>query len=36
MNYIVEVGSGGMIYIPSFITIRSGIRILLSGIHTVM
>jgi hypothetical protein len=26
MKYVVEMGSGGMIYIPSFIKIGSGIE----------
>jgi hypothetical protein len=29
MKYFVEMGSGGMIYIPSFVIIGSGIRPLL-------
>jgi hypothetical protein len=36
MNYGVEMGSGAMIYIPSFIKIGSGIQKLIGGIprHT--
>jgi hypothetical protein len=26
MNYAVEMGSGGMVYMPSFIKIASGIQ----------
>jgi hypothetical protein len=33
MKYTVEMGSGAMIYIPSFIKIGSGIQKLISGIH---
>jgi hypothetical protein len=36
MKYAVEMGSGGMIYIPSFIKIGSSIQILIRvgwGIH---
>jgi hypothetical protein len=33
MKYAVEMGSGAMIYIPSFIKIGSGIGKLLGGIH---
>jgi hypothetical protein len=33
MKYAVEVGSGVMIYIPSFIKIGSGIQKLVGGIH---
>jgi hypothetical protein len=33
MNYAVEMGSGAIIYIPSFIQIGSGIQNLLRGIH---
>jgi hypothetical protein len=29
MKYIVEMGSGGMIYVPSFMTIGFGIQVLL-------
>jgi hypothetical protein len=31
MNYSVEMGSGGMIYIPSFIKIGSAIQKLIGG-----
>jgi hypothetical protein len=37
MKYAVEMGSGAMIYIPSFIKIGSGIQKLIEGgknIHT--
>jgi hypothetical protein len=33
MKYVVEMGSGAMIYIPSFIQIGSGIQKLIVGIH---
>jgi hypothetical protein len=33
MNYTAEVGSGAMIYIPSFIKIGSAIPKLIGGIH---
>jgi hypothetical protein len=33
MKYIIEMGSGAMIYIPSFIKIGSGIQKLIGGIH---
>jgi hypothetical protein len=33
MKYAVEMASGGMMYIPSFITIGSGIQKLLGEIH---
>jgi hypothetical protein len=33
MNYSVEMGSGAMTYIPSFIKIGSGIQKLIGGIH---
>jgi hypothetical protein len=33
MNYAVEMGSGIMIYIPSFIKIGSGVKKLTGGIH---
>jgi hypothetical protein len=33
MKYAVEVGSGAMLYIPSFIKIGSGIQKLIEGIH---
>jgi hypothetical protein len=31
MKYAIEMGSGAMIYIPSFITIGSGIQRLVGG-----
>jgi hypothetical protein len=31
MNYVVEMGSGAMIYIPSLMKIGSGIQSLLRG-----
>jgi hypothetical protein len=31
MKYAVEMGSGAMIYIPSFVKIDSGIQMLLGG-----
>jgi hypothetical protein len=34
MEYTAEMVSGGIIYIPSFIQIGSGIQILIVGIHT--
>jgi hypothetical protein len=34
MKYAVEMGSGLMIYIPSFIEICSGIQKLIGGIHS--
>jgi hypothetical protein len=34
MKYAVEMGSGAMLYIPSFIKIGSGIPNLIGGIHT--
>jgi hypothetical protein len=34
MKYAVEMGSGVMIYIPSFITTGSGIQKLIGGIHS--
>jgi hypothetical protein len=36
MKYAVEMGSGAMIYIPSFIKIGSGVQELIGGIlrHT--
>jgi hypothetical protein len=34
MKYAVEMGSGAMIYIPSFIKIGSGIQKLIGEIHT--
>jgi hypothetical protein len=33
MKYAVEIGSGAMIYIPSFIKTGSGIQKLMGGIH---
>jgi hypothetical protein len=33
MKYAVEMGSGAMIYIPSFIKIGSGFQKLTRGIH---
>jgi hypothetical protein len=33
MKYTVEMGSGAMIYIPSFIKIGSGIQQLIRGIY---
>jgi hypothetical protein len=33
MNYAVEMGSGAMSYIPSFIKICSGIQKLIRGIY---
>jgi hypothetical protein len=33
MKYEVEMGSGAIIYIPSFIQIGSGIQRLIDGIH---
>jgi hypothetical protein len=33
VNYAVEMGSGAMIYILSFIQIGSGIQKLIGGIH---
>jgi hypothetical protein len=33
MKYAVEMGSGAMIYIPSFIKIGSGIQKLIGRIH---
>jgi hypothetical protein len=33
MKYAAEMGSGGMIYIPIFIKIGSGIQKLIGGIH---
>jgi hypothetical protein len=33
MKYAVEMGSGAVIYIPSFIKIGSGVRKLIGGIH---
>jgi hypothetical protein len=34
MKYAVEMGSDVMIYIPSFINIRSGIQKLMGDTHT--
>jgi hypothetical protein len=34
MKYAVEMGSGAMIYTPSFIKIGSGIRKLIRDTHT--
>jgi hypothetical protein len=34
MKYVVEMNSGRMIYIPSFIKTGSGIQNLLEGIYT--
>jgi hypothetical protein len=33
MNYVAEMGSGAMIYIPNFIKIGSGIQKLIGGIR---
>jgi hypothetical protein len=33
MKYAIEMGSGAMIYIPSFIKTGSGIQKLIGGIH---
>jgi hypothetical protein len=33
MKYIIEVGSGAIIYMPSFIKIGSGIQKLIGGIR---
>jgi hypothetical protein len=33
MKYVVEIGSGFLIYIPSLIKIGSGIKKLIGGIH---
>jgi hypothetical protein len=33
-NYVIEVGSGAVIHVPSFIKIGSGIQKLIGGIHT--
>jgi hypothetical protein len=32
-NYAFEMGSGAVIYVPSFIKIGSGIQKLIGGIH---
>jgi hypothetical protein len=34
MKYAVEMSSGAMIYIPSFMTTGSGIQKLIGGRHT--
>jgi hypothetical protein len=34
MNYAVEMGSGSVIYTPSFIKINSSIQKLIGGTHT--
>jgi hypothetical protein len=34
MKYAVEMGSGVMIYIPSFVKIGSAIQKLIGGIHS--
>jgi hypothetical protein len=33
MKWAVEIGSGAMIYVPSFIKIRSGINFVIRGLH---
>jgi hypothetical protein len=33
LNYAVEMGSGAVIYVPSFIKIGSGVQELIRGIH---
>jgi hypothetical protein len=33
MTYAVDIGSGDMIYVPSFIRTGSGIQTSISGIH---
>jgi hypothetical protein len=33
MEYAIEMGTGAVIYIPSFIKIGSGIQKLIEGIH---
>jgi hypothetical protein len=33
MKYAVEMGTGAMIYVPSFIKVGSGIESLMGGIH---
>jgi hypothetical protein len=33
MNHAVEMGSGAMMHIPSFIQISSGVQKLMRGIH---
>jgi hypothetical protein len=34
MNYAVEMGSGALMYVPSFIKIGLGIQTLIGEIHT--
>jgi hypothetical protein len=34
MSHAAEMASGGMIYIPSFMKIDTGVQKLLRGIHT--
>jgi hypothetical protein len=34
MKYVAEMGSGAMMYIPSFIEIGSGVQKLIVGIHS--
>jgi hypothetical protein len=34
MKYAAEIGSGAMMYVPSFIKIGSGIQKLIGGTHT--
>jgi hypothetical protein len=34
MNYAIYMGSGAMLYIPTFVKICSGIQKLLRGIHS--
>jgi hypothetical protein len=34
MKYAFEMGSGAVIYVPSFIKIGSGVQKLIWGIHT--
>jgi hypothetical protein len=34
MKCTMQMGSGGMLYMPSFITIGSGIHMFIGGIHT--
>jgi hypothetical protein len=33
MKYVVEMGSGAMVYIPSFIKVGSDLQTLLTGIY---
>jgi hypothetical protein len=33
LNWAVEMGSGAVIYVPSFIKIGSGVQKLIGGIH---